>query len=72
MRNNCLIVDFIQSAKDNGLINLWAYLPRDHQLIKSNKVAQIRKVNDVLAFGFDELGNRVVLTKDCKVVQQIA
>ena len=69
MRNHCLIVDFIQAAKTNGIVNLWAYLPRSHHLIKTNQVKQIRKVSDCLAMGFDELGNRVRLTPDCRVIQ---
>ena len=70
MKNSkALIVDFVQAASLNGITNLWAYLPRDHYLIKTNKVSQIRKVSDCLACGFDELGNRVRLTTDCTVLQ---
>ena len=70
MKNSrALIVDFVQAARLNGITNLWAYLPKDHYLIKTNKVAQIRKVTDCLACGFDELGNRVRLTTDCIVMQ---
>ncbi len=70
MKNSrALIVDFVQAARLNGITNLWAYLPKDHYLIKTNKVAQIRKVTDYLACGFDELGNRVRLTTDCIVMQ---
>lgn len=68
-RSNALIVDFLEAAMLNGIVNLWGYLPSNHYLIKTNKVAQIRKVKDCLAFGFDELGNRVRLTPDCRVIQ---
>lgn len=69
MKNQCLIVDFIEVAKLNGLTNLWAHLPKNHHLIKTNQVGQIRKVTDCLAMGFDELGNKVRLTNDCRVIQ---
>jgi hypothetical protein len=70
MKNSrALIVDFIQAARLNGITNLWAYLPKDHHLIKTNQVGQIRKVKDCFAFGFDELGNRVRLSTDCTVLQ---
>jgi hypothetical protein len=35
----------------------------------TNRVGQIRKVTDAIAFGFDELGNRVRLTPDLRVLQ---
>jgi hypothetical protein len=66
---NALIVDFVEAARLNGITNLWAYLPKSHYLIKTNKAAQIRKVTDCLACGFDELGNRVRLTPDARVLQ---
>ena len=69
MKNACLIVDFIQTAQLNGLSNLSAFLPRNHYLVKSNQVQQIRKVTDCLARGEDELGNIVQLTLDCRVIQ---
>jgi hypothetical protein len=70
MKNShALIVDFVEAARLNGITNLWAYLPKTHHLIKTNKVAQIRKVTDCLACGFDDLGNRVRLTPDCRVLQ---
>lgn len=71
MKHHCLIVDFIQAAQANGITNLWAYLPKTHHLIKTNQVSQIRKVKDCLAMGFDELGNRVRLTTDCQVIQDL-
>jgi hypothetical protein len=69
MKNATLIVSFIQTAKANGLSNLWAALPRTHALIRTNQVGQIRKVTDTLAQGFDELGNRVRLTADRRIIQ---
>ena len=68
-KSRALIVDFIEAAMLNGITNLWAHLPKDHPLIKTNKVGQIRKVKDCLACGFDDLGNRVMLTTDCRVIQ---
>jgi hypothetical protein len=69
MKHNCLIEDFIKTAQLNGLRNLWAFVPRTHKLVKTNQVAQIRKLKDCLACGYDELGNRVRLTTDCRVIQ---
>jgi hypothetical protein len=70
MKNSpALIVDFVEAARLNGITNLWAYLPKSHYLIKTNKAAQIRKVSDCVACGFDELGNRVRLTLDGRVLQ---
>jgi hypothetical protein len=69
MNNTALIVHFIQTARLNGLTNLWAALPSSHALIRGNQVAQIRRVTDTLALGFDELGNRVSLTADRRIIQ---
>jgi hypothetical protein len=63
------IVDFIATAQTNGITNLWACLPKKHNLIWNNRIGQIRKVTDAIAFGFDELGNRVRLTPDLRVLQ---
>jgi len=63
------IVDFVTVAKSNGIANIWAALPRSHRLVAGNVVGQIRKVKDVLAEGWDELGNRVFLTADLRVIQ---
>jgi hypothetical protein len=67
--NTALIIDFIQTARLNGVTNLWAHLPRTQVLIRTNQVAEIRKVKDCLAFGFDELGNRISLTTDRRIIQ---
>jgi hypothetical protein len=59
-----LIPGFIAVARTNGLSNLWAALPASHELIKTNRVAQIRKVKGILASGVDELGNVTTLGVD--------
>ena len=64
-----MVLDFIRTAQVNGITNLSAYLPRNHPLVLSNQVRQIRKLNDVIVQGFDELGNRIVLTTDGRVLQ---
>jgi hypothetical protein len=64
-----VIADFIATAQNNGICNLWACLPKKHNLVWTNRVGQIRKVTDAIAFGFDELGNRVRLTPDLRVLQ---
>ena len=69
MINHSLVLDFIRTAQVNGITNLSAYLPRNHPLVLSNQVRQIRKLNDVIVQGFDELGNRVVLTTQGTVLQ---
>lgn len=63
------IVDFVAIAQGNGIANIWAALPRSHRLVAGNVVGQIRKVKDVLAEGWDELGNRISLTADLRVIQ---
>jgi hypothetical protein len=64
-----VIADFIATAQTNGICNLWACLPKTHKLVSTNRVGQIRKVTDAIAFGWDELGNRVRLTPDLRVLQ---
>ena len=63
------IVDFVNTARGNGLANIWACLPKTHPLVKTNRVGQIRKAKDSIAEGWDELGNRVRLTTDLRVIQ---
>jgi len=64
------IADWLATARTNGLRNLWAALPAAHPLMKAkNAPGQIRKAKDCLAEGWDELGNRVVLTTDLRVIQ---
>ncbi len=64
-----LIPGFVATARQNGMSNIWAALPASDPLIKTNRVAQIRKVKGELASCFDELGNRTVLTVDGFVKQ---
>ena len=63
------ILDFLAVARTNGITRLRAFLPRSHLLIVTNQVQQIRKPKDTLAEGFDELGNRVRLSRDLRVLQ---
>jgi hypothetical protein len=63
------ILDFLAVARANGITRLRAFLPRSHPLIMHNQVQQIRKPKDSLAEGFDELGNRVRLSRDLRVLQ---
>jgi hypothetical protein len=63
------IVDFVAVAKINGVANIWAALPRNHHLVVGNAVGQIRRVKDVIAEGWDDLGNRIFLTTDLRVLQ---
>ena len=67
--NTFLIESFIKGAEKNGIRNLWALLPRTHQWVKTNKVHQLRKLNNYYAYGFDELGHRIALCRDGKVRQ---
>ena len=64
------IVDFIATARINGIRDLRACLPTSHPMMQpSNRPNQIRKVKDAIAEGWDELGNRVRLTADLRVLQ---
>lgn len=68
-RQIALIERFISDARSDdfalSLTNLWAALPRNHKLITTNATKQIRKVKDqVIACGFDQLDNLVVLYSD--------
>jgi hypothetical protein len=69
MVSHSLLLDFIKTAQGNGITNLSAYLPRNHPLILSNQVRQMRTLNRELVRGFDELGNKVVLTTQGTVLQ---
>jgi hypothetical protein len=62
-------MDFVATARANGISNISMVLPTGHELIRTNKVAQIRKATDAIAQGWDELGNRVRLTPDLRVLQ---
>jgi hypothetical protein len=63
------IIDFIKVAQGNGLVNLWAALPRTHTLVQSGQVGQIRKVQEYVASGIDDLGNQTILTTDNRIIQ---
>jgi len=63
------IVDFVKIAQSKGMTNLWACLPKKHPLIWNNRVNQIRKVKNALAFAFDDNGNTMRLTNELCVVQ---
>lgn len=69
MVSHSMLLDFIKTAQGNGITNLSAYLPRNHPLILSNQVRQMRTLNGELVRGFDELGNKVVLTTQGTVLQ---
>jgi hypothetical protein len=68
-KQQAAIVDFVATARGNGIGNIWACLPRNHRLITGNVVHQTRRVTDAIAEGWDELGNRVRLTADLRVLQ---
>jgi hypothetical protein len=68
-KQQAAIVDFIETARTNGICNLWACLPKTHTLVKTNRVHQIRKVKDSIAEGWDELDHRVRLTPDLRIIQ---
>jgi hypothetical protein len=69
MVSHSMLLDFIKTAQGNGITNLSAYLPRNHPLILTNQVRQMRTLNGELVRGFDELGNKVVLTTQGTVLQ---
>ena len=69
MQHTKLIVDFIKAAQENGACDIWAALPRDHALVVDRSARQIRKVKDVLAVYWDELGNKICLTTQLRVIQ---
>ncbi len=60
-QQKALILNFLQVARSNGLQSLSAYLPARHPALGSG-IKQIRVLKDVLAVGYDELGNRICLT----------
>jgi hypothetical protein len=63
------IAAFIADTAENGIRLYAAALPRNHKLIASRKVMQIRAIKDELAYGFDELGHKITLTADGRVLQ---
>jgi hypothetical protein len=49
-KEQSVIVDFVSTAKGNGITNIWACLPKTHQLVVTNQVGQIRKVKERIWF----------------------
>ena len=64
-------LDWLVTAEANGLQHIRVALPILHPFVKSRRVRQIRTVVDAIAEGWDELGNRVRLTPDLRVLQDI-
>lgn len=64
-------LDWLAVAEANGLQNVRVALPILHPHVVSRRVRQLRVVTDAIAEGWDELGNRVRLTPDLRVVQDI-
>jgi hypothetical protein len=63
------MMDFINTSFTNGLHDIAAYLSSNHPYIRNNKVSQIRTIKNVLAKGYDELGNEIRLTRDLRIIQ---
>jgi hypothetical protein len=68
-KQNMVMMDFLATAKTNGINRLCACVPSSHQMFRTNQVRQIRVVTDAIAWGFDELNNRIRLTPDLRVLQ---
>jgi hypothetical protein len=69
MNQQRIITDFIKAAVENGACDIWAALPVNHPLVANRTTRQIRKIKDVLAVYWDELGNKVCLTTELRVIQ---
>jgi len=69
-KQHMVMMDFLATAKTNSLSDLAACVPSSHSMFKTNQVRQIRVVKDAIACGWDELGNRVRLTPDLRVLQE--
>ena len=69
-KQNMVMMDFLSTAKTNGIDRLCACVPSSHPMFRTNQVRQIRVVTDAIAWGWDELGNRVRLTPDLCVLQE--
>jgi hypothetical protein len=68
-KQNMVMMDFLASAKTNGITSFAACVPSSHAMFKTNQVRQIRVVTDAIAWGFDELNNRIRLTPDLRILQ---
>ena len=64
-----VMMDFMAVAKTNGVQILFACVPSSHTMFRTNQVRQIRVVTNAIAWGVDELGNRIRLTPDLRVLQ---
>jgi hypothetical protein len=69
-KQHMVMMDFLSTAKTNGINRLCACVPSTHPMFKTNQVRQIRVATDAIAWGWDELGNRVRLTPDLRVLQE--
>jgi hypothetical protein len=69
-KQHMVMMDFLSTAKTNGINRLCACVTSSHLMFKTNQVRQIRVVTDAIAWGWDELGNRVRLTPDLRVLQE--
>ncbi|MEY2875878.1 MAG: hypothetical protein RLZZ373_3249 [Pseudomonadota bacterium] len=63
-KTTAAIADFMAVAAANGVRVIAAALGADSELVRTNRVKQIRVIKDRLAYGFDELGNVVALCAD--------
>lgn len=68
-KQQMVMMDFMNTAKTNGVTILFACIPSSHQLFINKKVRQIRVATDAIAWGVDELNNRIRLTPDLRVLQ---
>jgi hypothetical protein len=68
-KQNMVMMDFLAVARTNGINRLCACVPTNHPLFTNKKVRQIRVATDAIAWGFDELNNRIRLTPDLRVLQ---
>jgi hypothetical protein len=67
--NKYIVEDFIKTALTNDFTYIGV---NDYSLFnkyRSNGVRQMRVVKDCLAFAYDTLGNRTIVTLDGKVIQ---
>ena len=68
-KQNMVMMDFLANAKTNGITSFRACVPSSHTMFRTNQVRQIRVVTNAIAWGVDELGNRIRLTPDLRVLQ---
>ncbi|HET8730465.1 MAG TPA: hypothetical protein VFM34_05080 [Moraxellaceae bacterium] len=65
------IADFLQTTKSNGARLVRVAVKANDPILRTKgiDVQQIRKVKDAAAEYWDELGNRIMLTTDNRVIQ---